>query len=763
MSRFSRACVALLALTLSGAPLVHAQSPLSADRDLPRVDPRPQTRTEARHAEALTLYSVGLLHERANRLVQAVKTLEEARDLDPDAAPIHKALVSLYLALDRDDAALAASQRILELTPGDAESWYLYARQLKAHDKTRASVAALIRGIACPCLRDMPELHMQMGFDLGVLCESIQEDDKALAAFKQVVNLLENPEPLIDEGTVTREEIDSQTCDLYERMAKLCLRGKKFDDATRYFAKARDKAQDTQPGRAKRICFNLALVLHAQGDFAGALKPLDEYLHSQPSDMEAYKVLIQILGALDRNKDVVPALEGYSRADANNESLKLLLAEELLKVKETKKAEDIYRDLAKNRSLPEAYKGLVQIAKTKGRSGAEAILTELDATLGSNRDQDGEIRPDADALHARALIAALREDSEMVGQLLPIAVSRLGSRDNSLKPSTRYFLAALAGRTKQLDNAEKLYRSCLDDLTQGNAPRAGEPEIYGGLLRVLWIGHKYAEIEKVCRSGLDKAQVTDRTMFQLDLARALMLQGKMKEAVAAANAAVDVSRAENLLLCRRSRAAILAQAEQYEPAIADCLAMLKESTKESDIREVRYTLSNVYSLAKQMAKSEEQLELILKSDPDDATACNDLGYLWADQNKNLPEAEKLIRKALDLERKQKTSSPLVSVDSDQDNAAYLDSLGWVLFRRGKLKEARELLEKASALDLGLDDPVVWDHLGDVYQRQHEPKRATAAWKKAIDLYNDAHRRPKDDRFKEIQQKLKLVEQQSHAH
>jgi tetratricopeptide (TPR) repeat protein len=727
------------------------------------VDPRPRTQAEARSAEALTLYSVGLLHEGANRLIQAVKTLEEARGLDPDAAPIHKALVSLYLALDRSDDALAASKRVLELTPGDAESWYLYARQLKARGKIRESMAALIRGTACPCLKDMPELHLQMGFDLGVLCESTQEDDKALTAYKQLIAILENPETLIEEGIVTRQEIESQTCDLYERMAKLCLRGKKFDEATGYFAKARDKAQETQPGRAKRICFNLAQVLHAKGDLAGALKPLDEYLLSQPSDLEPYKLLIQILGALDRKKDVVPALEGYSRADANNESLKLLLADELLKAKNVKTAEGIYRDLARKRSLPEAYKGLVQIAKGKGRAGAEAILTELDSTLGSNRDQDGEIKPDADTLHARALIAALRDDGEMVGQLLPVAVARLGSRDNPLRPSTRYFLAALAGRTKQLENAEKLYRSCLDDLIQGSAPRASEPEIYGGLLRVLWEGHKYVEIEKVCRIGLDKAQVTDRTMFQLDLSRALMLEGKMKEAVAAANAAVDVSRAENLVLCRRSRAAILAQAGQYEPAIADCLAMLKEVSKESEIREIRYTLSNVYSLAKQMAKSEEQLELILKSDPDDATACNDLGYLWADQNKNLAEAEKLIRKALELDRKQKTSGSLVSVDSDQDNAAYLDSLGWVLFRRGKLKEARELLEKASALDLGLDDPVVWDHLGDVCQRQNESKRAKSAWKKAIELYNDAHRRPKDDRFKEIQQKLKLVEQQSHAH
>jgi tetratricopeptide (TPR) repeat protein len=763
MSRFPRACVVLLALTLSGSPLLRAQSAPPSDRDWPRIDPHPRTRAEAQHAEALTLYSVGLLHERANRLVQAVKTLEEARRLDADAAPIHKALVSLYLALDRGDDALAACQRVLDLTPGDAESWYLYARQLKARSQSRECAAALARGIACPCLKDMPELKMQMGFDLGVLCEDLKEDDKALAAFKPVVAILENPEPLLEEGPATRAEIDSQACDLYERMAKLCLRGKKFDQATFYFAKAREKSQDTQPGRAKRICFNLAQVLHAKGDLAGALKPLDEYLHSQPPDVEPYKLMIEILGKLDRNHEVVPALEAYARADANNDALKLLLADELLKAKKSEKAEVVYRDLATKRSLPEAYKGLFQIAKGKGRSGAEAILSELDSSLGSNRGNDGEIKPDADSLHARAMIAALREDGEMVGQLLPAAVSRLGSRDNALKQETRFFLAVLAGRTKQLDNAEKLYRSCLDDLIQSRAPLAGEPEIYGGLLRVLWEGHKYEEIEKVCRIGLDKAQVTNHVMFQIDLARVLMLMGKTKEAVAAANTAVDLAGGDHRLFCRRVRANIWAQAEQFEPAIADCLAMLKESTKESDIREIRYTLSSVYSQAKQMAKAEEQLELVLKADPDDATACNDLGYIWADQNKNLAEAEKLIRKALELDRKEKKTGALVSVDSDQDNAAYLDSLGWVLFRRGRLKEAREQLEKASTMELGLDDPVVWDHLGDVYQRQNETKRATASWKKAIGLYDVAHRRPKDDRYKEIQQKLKLVEQQSHAH
>jgi Tfp pilus assembly protein PilF len=130
--------------------------------------------------------------------------------------------------------------------------------------------------------------------------------------------------------------------------------------------------------------------------------------------------------------------------------------------------------------------------------------------------------------------------------------------------------------------------------------------------------------------------------------------------------------------------------------------------------------------------------------------------LWADQNKNLDEAEKLIRKALKLDREQRTTGTAVSVDSDQDNAAYLDSLGWVLFRKGELAAARAELEKAVALPDGGDDPVVWDHLGDIFFRQNDRDRAGKAWKKAAELY-EAGRRLRDDRYKELQEKRKLLE------
>lgn len=79
----------------------------------------------------------------------------------------------------------------------------------------------------------------------------------------------------------------------------------------------------------------------------------------------------------------------------------------------------------------------------------------------------------------------------------------------------------------------------------------------------------------------------------------------------------------------------------------------------------------------------------------------------------------------------------------------------MLFRLGKIEEARKELERASALPGG-EDPVIWDHLGDVYQQLHMYPEARAAWQKGIELFERDHLRPMDDRYKELQRKVKLA-------
>src|SRR5207247_2587567 len=92
----------------------------------------------------------------------------------------------------------------------------------------------------------------------------------------------------------------------------------------------------------------------------------------------------------------------------------------------------------------------------------------------------------------------------------------------------------------------------------------------------------------------------------------------------------------------------------------------------------------------------------------------------------------------------------------EDNAAYLDSLGWVLFRRGHFEEARKWLEKAAALPGGGDDPVVWDHLGDVCFRLEAGEQARSHWLKAKTLYEIEKRRPADEHYKELKYKLERL-------
>jgi tetratricopeptide (TPR) repeat protein len=238
------------------------------------------------------------------------------------------------------------------------------------------------------------------------------------------------------------------------------------------------------------------------------------------------------------------------------------------------------------------------------------------------------------------------------------------------------------------------------------------------------------------------------------------------EALATAEQAVNVANPELRLLCQRNRVEVLTRAGRHPEAIAACQEMLKEYNQPQEnegaqardkraakVREIRLELSQAYQAAGDHQKSEGQLQRILEADPDDETASNNLGYQWAERGVNLPEAERLIRKAIELDRRQRRTGAALGPDADRENAAYVDSLGWVLFRRGDLKGARAELEKAAALPGGDDDPVVWDHLGDVLFRSGEKEKAAGTWRKALTLF-EAGTRPKDERYQEIQQKLR---------
>jgi Tfp pilus assembly protein PilF len=67
---------------------------------------------------------------------------------------------------------------------------------------------------------------------------------------------------------------------------------------------------------------------------------------------------------------------------------------------------------------------------------------------------------------------------------------------------------------------------------------------------------------------------------------------------------------------------------------------------------------------------------------------------------------------------------------DPENGAYIDSLGWFYFKKGKFKDALNQLEKAASL---LNNPEVYDHLGDVYLKLGNRDSARLNWDKSPKL------------------------------
>jgi tetratricopeptide (TPR) repeat protein len=154
---------------------------------------------------------------------------------------------------------------------------------------------------------------------------------------------------------------------------------------------------------------------------------------------------------------------------------------------------------------------------------------------------------------------------------------------------------------------------------------------------------------------------------------------------------------------------------------ADALRIIDAArTAVKDDGDLLYYTAHLYDRVgerdSQRDRSIQTLEMVLKVDPDNAGASNDLGYTLADEGKNLAEAEMLIRRAVELE---------------SDNTAYLDSLGWVLYKRGLFAEARGYLEKAIVPE-NQADPVVLNHLGDDLYRLSATADAQRRWQTAAD-------------------------------
>lgn len=134
-------------------------------------------------------------------------------------------------------------------------------------------------------------------------------------------------------------------------------------------------------------------------------------------------------------------------------------------------------------------------------------------------------------------------------------------------------------------------------------------------------------------------------------------------------------------------------------------------------------LGNIEEAEKLFQKT---IELLSKLTPDDevqqftATTYNYLGYMWLENDMNLDEAGELIKTAADL-------AP--------ESEAIADSLGWFYFKKGNYEKARDELLRAEELmgEPGEDEAEILDHIGQVFDKLGDRKKALEYLEKAVEL------------------------------
>jgi predicted Zn-dependent protease len=170
---------------------------------------------------------------------------------------------------------------------------------------------------------------------------------------------------------------------------------------------------------------------------------------------------------------------------------------------------------------------------------------------------------------------------------------------------------------------------------------------------------------------------------------------------------------------------------------ADAIAYVaKASAAKPEETDLLFTLGSAYERAGNHAAAEKAFLRLLEKHPDHAATLNYLGYMWADNNKNLDQAAEMLVRA---------------VAQEPRNGAYVDSLGWVYFRQGKLDLAEKYLTDAARLLPR--DATVHEHLADVLARQGKRERALELYRVALTLDLE----PKDE--EKIRSKVSELERQ----
>jgi tetratricopeptide (TPR) repeat protein len=475
-----------------------------------------------------------------------------------------------------------------------------------------------------------------------------------------------------------------------------------------------DLAKRTRDPRIARRATEIALYARMNN---AAIEAATVWHEADPSSTRALQALAGMLVSMGRYDEALPRLKELLAGSASDTATGFTqITRTLANAQDKQAALKLTQNLAADYpQVPEAHFAVARMAANAGedrlaidevrkarqlRPDSEAaVLLEAQLLQKSSVEQAGAVLADylqkyppareARLAYARTLVAQKRF-TEARAEFEKLMTGMPESTDMA------FAVALLSLQLKDYDSAEKYLKGLLatnyrdkDGVRLYLGQVAEERKDLPQALK--WYG-EVGEGEQYVQAQIRYAQVLAR-QGKLDAARARLQDAAAKNS----QQRIQLTLAEAQLLrdANQPKAAfdLVGRALDRVPNNPDLLydyAMLAEKIERVDILE-------------------SSLRKLIEIRPEHAHAYNALGYSLADRNQRLPEAQELIEKALKL-------AP--------DDSFIIDSMGWVLYRRGKLKDSLSYLRRAYA---GRPDPEIAAHLGEVLWALGERSEAERVW------------------------------------
>ncbi len=665
--------------------------------------------------EALSFFMTARLKKTRNDFLGALADYEKAVEIDPNSLAIYSELIPLAFALNRIDQAVKYALKAIELDPNDHRLLQKLGLHMIKKQKYSDAIKFFEKALQSNQLKKNSITTISIHRDLAVLYAATGAINKSAEAYEVVFKALDGSGDIkLDYHTKSRLLSDPQTS--YERMGQVFLLAKKTDLAIKAF----EYAAKSSKGKPGNKIINLANIYYETGKPEKALKELDSYLDRKLTSRGrfAYELLTKVLVKLKKENELIPKLEKAASVDTRNYDLAYFLADQYVKANKLDDAKKLIEETLSSSGKSEGHISLASIYRLQKKPWE--LLDSMAKSFKGARQLE----------RLENELKLVQDDKELLQSILTVGLKKISGDKQEADFEHAILLAKLAVSLKKSDAVKKFYRYCL------KVRRKNATTIFNELGQYFLDEKLYSDAEKVFQEAIDDSALSNgKPHFLFQVSQAKELQGKTEEALTAIQQA-KLLRPNNPVYSFQE-SWIYSHGKQWDQAIKILETIISAHTdKKLIVRRCKLSISNIYVQKGDMPKGEKVLEEVIKDDPNDPGVNNDLGYLYADQGKNLEKAKTMIK---------------IAIDSDPENPAYLDSMGWVLYRLGDFKEAVVFLKKASEHPNG-GDSTIFDHLGDCYIKLKNKTEASKAWNSAIQ-HARKQSDPDQDKIQKIQAKI----------